>query len=189
MSTTELPSAVKRKIEETFGAPVRYPADCERLALDIRNRINETIGVTTLKRLFGFADDVLNTRISTLDLLARYVGHYTYSDLLEQICPTGDSDFEEAPDIDIKQLKKGDIITFEYLPDRKVSIQYLGNDCFKVTASEKSSLIPGDIIVAFSFTLHHPLRIRSVIRNGKDLGGYVAGKVSGLTSLVLASGN
>lgn len=178
-----LPKAIKNKIGETLGTPIRYPSDCERLALDIRTRLNETIGVTTIKRLFGFANDVLDTRKSTLDLLARYAGYPGYDEMKSDICPEGDSDFEDEPDIDAADLNPGDKVTFQYLPDRKVRLEYIGGNNFKVTLSENSSLREGDIISVACFNLNHPLRINSVIRDGRNLGAYTAGKVSGLTSL------
>lgn len=180
-----LPQAIKLKIGETLGTPIVYPGDCERLALDIRLRLNETIGVTTIKRLFGFASDVADPRKSTLDLLARYAGYANYEEMKRDLCPDGDSDFETRPDIDSSELNPGDRVVFEYLPDRKVEMEYIGNNNFKVIASQNSSLQPGDTAYATCFNLNHPLRINYVTRGGENLGPYTAGKVSGLTSLSL----
>lgn len=178
-----LPHAIKIKIGETLGTPIIYPGDCERLALDIRLRLNETIGVTTIKRLMGFANDVLDPRASTLDLLARYAGYSSYDVMKRDLCPEGDSDFENRPDIDSGDLTPGDRVTFEYLPDRKVTLRYLGLKEFEVLTSENGSLRKGDIVTVASFNRNHPLRINSVVRDGRNLGAYTAGKVSGLTSL------
>lgn len=180
-----LPQAIKIKIGEALGAPIIYPGDCERLALDIRLRLNETIGVTTIKRLMGFASDVAEPRKSTLDLLARYAGYEGYDQMIRDLCPEGDSDFEEKADITSSELMAGDRVTFEYLPDRKVNLEYLGTNNFKVTLSENGSLREGDIVTVAYFNLNHPLRIDSVVRDGRNLGAYTAGKVSGLTSLSL----
>ena len=47
--------------------------------------------------------------------------------------------------------------------------------------SEKSKLNGGDIITVYHFVLGYPLLINEVKRNNKDLGQYIAGKLSGLT--------
>lgn len=178
-----LPQTIKNKIGETLGIPILYPGDCERLAIDIRVRLNETIGVTTIKRLMGFASDVAEPRKSTLDLLARYAGYDCYDSMTRDLCPEGDSDFEKKPDIDPVDLNRGDKVVFSYLPDRKVELEYLGDNNFKVTSSENGSLCKGDIVTVSCFNLNRPLKISNVERDGESLGRYVAGKVSGLISL------
>lgn len=186
MYTKELPQAVKDALGKVLGTAISYPSDCERLALDIRHRINETIGITTLKRLFGFAGDVTSPRTSTLDILAKYAGYPSYLDMTRDLCPEGDSDFDAAPDIDVSDLKGGEVVTFRYLPEREVKLEYSGDDLFRVMSSEGGgSLRVGDIVSVSRFSLGHPLIIDHVIREGKDLGRYVAGKVSGIIYLFL----
>lgn len=180
-----LPAAVKAEIERSFGQPLKYPADCDRLAMSIREAINETIGVTTLKRLFGFVFDVNEPRLSTLDILARYCGFNNYEDLKREVAGAGDSDFEDEPDIKVEELSPGCLISFEYLPDRKVKLRYLGNSQFEVLVSENSSLREGDIITLSGFVKDSPLIAGSVIRNGTNLGRYTAGKVSGISNIYL----
>lgn len=180
-----LPHAVKIKIGETLGTPIIYPGDCERLALDIRLRLNETIGVTTIKRLMGFASDVAEPRKSTLDLLAHYAGYDCYDSMTRDLCPGGDSDFEKEPDIVVSRLSPGTVIGFEYLPDRKVRLRYIGEYEFEVLESENGSLQKGDIISVSSFMDNEPLIVGRVMRGGSDLGRYTAGKVSGISKLYL----
>ena len=180
-----LPQVIKIKLGETLGTPIIYPGDCERLTLDIRLRLNETIGVTTVKRLMGFASDVAEPRKSTLDLLARYAGYDCYDSMTRDLCPEGDSDFEEKADISSADLTPDDRVSFEYLPDRKVTLRYIGNSEFEVLESENGSLREGDVVTIAGFYLNHPLRISSVVREGRNLGAYTAGKVSGLTALSL----
>ncbi|MCH5214132.1 MAG: hypothetical protein J1E97_02990 [Muribaculaceae bacterium] len=180
-----LPAAVKAEIERCYGQPLKYPADCHRLAINVRQTLNETIGVTTLKRILGFVSDVEEPRKSTLDILARYCGFTDYEEMKRKVAPGGDSDFEQDPDIDTSALLPGAVVRFEYLPDRKVKLRYLGNSEFEVVESENGSLQPGDIITVSNFVKDSPLTVSSVRRNGTDLGRYTAGKVSGITSLYL----
>ena len=180
-----LPAAIKAEIERAYGQPIRYPADCERLALRIRETLNETIGVTTLKRLFGFVNDVKDPRMSTLDILARFCGFENYDQMKCKVAEEGDSDFEKKADILSSSLCEGAVVCFEYLPDRKVKLLYLGNSRFKVVESINGSLRKNDIITVTEFNLHFPLAVSNVKRNGENLGKYTAGKISGITSLYL----
>lgn len=180
-----LPDKIKDKIELSAGFQIRYPSDCERLAMEIRDKINETIGVTTLKRLFGFVSDVQAPRISTLDIIARFCDYEDYEGMKAIIAGSGDSGFEEEPDIVSSKLKVGTIVRFEYLPDRKIKLLYLGNSRFRVMESENGSLEVNDIINVSSFNNNAPLIVSEVNRNGTNLGRYTAGKVSGITGLYL----
>lgn len=180
-----LPAAIKAEIERAYGEPIRYPADCHRLALSVRESLNETIGVTTLKRILGFVSDVKEPRQSTLDILAKYCGFDDYEDMKRNVAGRGDSDFEEKADIVSADLLPGQQVTFEYLPDRKVKLRYLGNSEFEVVISENGSLLEGDIISVASFINNSPLIVSKVMRGGADLGRYTAGKVSGIYNLYL----
>ena len=183
-----LPAVIKAEIERVYGQPLKYPADCHCLALSIRDSINEAVGVTTLKRIFGFVSDVKEPRISTLDILARYCGFSDYEEMKRKVASEGDSDFEEEPDIVSARLQPGSLVKFAYLPDRKVTLRHVGGSKFMVIESENGSLGKGDMVTIPYFNKNMPLIVTEVERNGKSLGRYVAGKVSGLISLELAEG-
>ena len=180
-----LPAALKAEIERAYGQPLKYPADCNRLSMSIRDSLNETIGATTLKRILGFVSDVKAPRISTLDILAKYCGFSDYDEMKRKVAGSGDSDFENEPDIRVSSLIPGSTVGFEYLPDRKVKLRYLGNSEFEVLISENGSLREGDIISVSCFIENSPLIVSRVLRGGSDLGRYTAGKVSGIFSLYL----
>ena len=180
-----LPIAIKAEIERAYGQPLKYPADCHCLALSIRDSLNETIGVTTLKRIFGFVSDVKEPRISTLDILAKYCGFSGYEEMKREVGGDGDSDFEENPDISSADLTPGDTVSFEYLPDRRVRLRYLEANNFEVLECENGSLRKGDIVAVSSFIENSPLIVSRVMRDDSDLGRYTAGKVSGISNLYL----
>ena len=50
------------------------PADCYRLALEIKDTTNKSVSETTLKRVFGFASSIHQPSIYTLNALAEYCG-------------------------------------------------------------------------------------------------------------------
>ena len=78
-------TAIRQKIEARYGKPLRYSKDCEGLANSINKFCLDRISVTTLKRLFGFAKNVEQPRLYTLDVIAAYIGYNDWSSLLANI--------------------------------------------------------------------------------------------------------
>ncbi|MBE6259717.1 MAG: hypothetical protein E7107_02665 [Prevotella sp.] len=162
---------------------MRQPSDCEFLSLDIASKTGVRIGATTLKRLVGFAQDERTPHASTLDAIARYLG-FAHWDELSKIEDSGNSDFD-MPDDEIRSadLQPGTSVEITYLPDRKLTFEYLGDNRYRVTNSQNSKLQKGDEVEIHHFVLHHPLLVVNVWREGGPLGQFTAGRVSGLSSI------
>jgi hypothetical protein len=176
-----LSDIIKQKIEERYGKAVRYPKDCEALALIISSACNERVSASTLKRLYGFVLGVEQPRQFTLDLIAQYLSFPDWDALINNINNVNYSEFISLSEIAIDQIIENEIIEFGYKPDRNLAVKFLGKQQFEVMKSEKSKLNVGDIITIYHFVLGYPLLINEVKRNNKDLGQYIAGKLSGLT--------
>lgn len=163
--------------------PISIPADCEYLALDIQSKTGVRLGATTLKRLMGFADDERHPHKSTLNVIARYLGYHDWQQLsLEDA--KGNSGFDtDNEEIRSADLQTSDRIEIHYLPDREVTFKYIGDCHYQVIASKNSKLKVGDLATVQNFILNHPLFVSAVIRNGKNLGPFTAGRVSGLSYL------
>ena len=178
-----LPFHIIQLLKEKSGNALRIPSDCEYLSLDIESKTGVRIGATTLKRLLGFAQDEREPHTSTLDAIARYLG-YAHWEELSQIEDKGNSDFD-TPDEEIRSadLQPDVNVEIAYLPDRRLKLQYLGNQRYRVVESENSKLWVGDEVEIQNFVLHHPLLVLNVWRNGVSLGQFTAGRVSGLSSI------
>ena len=84
-------------METQCGRKIRSSADCEYLALDIESLTGEHIGINTIKRLLGFIRDEHNPRITTLNIIARYVGCETWEQLRRMDYAYASSSFTGAP--------------------------------------------------------------------------------------------
>ena len=179
----KLPFHIIQLLKEKSGNELRIPSDCEYLSLDVESKTGIRIGATTLKRLLGFAQDERVPHAGTLDAIARYLG-FAHWEELSQIEDKGNSDFD-APEEEIRSadLQLGANIEMTYLPDRKVRMQYLSNQRYRIVESENSKLLVGDEVEILSFVLHHPLLVLNVWRDGESLGQFTAGRVSGLSSV------
>lgn len=176
-------SVIKEKIEEQFGQTIRYSKDCEVLARDISCKTGHTVSGSTIKRLMGFVKGVQEPRMYTMDVIADYLGHPSFEDLIKEFDNTTYSEFSRIEELSINEMKKNQQIKFTYKPDREVIVKYLNNSTFEVMQSLNSKLQQEDLIKFNQIVLSYPLFIKDVIRKDKSMGQYIAGKISGITSI------
>ena len=178
-----LPFHIIEMLRHKSGNALRLPSDCEFLSLDMESKAGVRIGATTLKRLLGFAHDDRAPHASTLDAIARYLG-YQHWEELAQIEDKGNSDFD-AVDGEVRSadLSPDTEVEITYLPDRMLRMRFLGNNHYRIVSSQNSKLHVGDEVEIQNFVLHHPLFVLNVYRNGKPLGQFTAGRISGLASI------
>ena len=173
-----------RKIEEKFGKKLQYGNDCEALSEAIIEETGQRISVATLKRMTGFTSQQCIPHISTMDILAQYIGYPNYQLLAQDIDEdTEISDFAWVEELESKSLKEGTQLQITYDPGRVLVLTYLGNDTFIVNESYKSKLQQGDKVTISHFTKGFELLVSDVMRNGESLGPYQAAKTGGLTSI------
>jgi len=167
---------LKQKSNRDF----RLPSDCDYLALDIESVTSEHIGVNTLKRLLGFIDDERDPRTSTLDVISRYLGFENW-DVLKTFDDRSNSSFESfSEEIRVNDLSIGQCIQISYLPDRLIEIEYVGANRFRVRNSLNSRLREDDQVTITHIIVGYPLLVSEVIRDGKSLGAFTAGKAQGI---------
>lgn len=180
-----LPFHIVQMLKRKSGSDLRQPSDCEYLSLDIESKTGVRIGATTLKRLMGFAQDERTPHTSTLDAIARYLS-YAHWDELSKIEDHGNSVFATiADEVRSSDLQPGACVEITYLPDRRLVLEYLCDNRYRVKDSENSKLLKDDEVEIHHFVLHHPLLVVNVWRAGKSLGQFTAGQISGLSSIKL----
>ena len=67
-------NALLSEVERKYGRRIATSTDFEALSVVIEHEINEMISASTLKRLWGYVSSNPSPRVSTLDILSRYVG-------------------------------------------------------------------------------------------------------------------
>lgn len=175
---------IKELLKQKSGRDLTSPADCDYIALDIFSVTNEHIGVNTLKRLLGFLDENREARISTLNIIARYLGYPDWEALSK--ADVSNSTFDNATeDLIVENLSKGQKVEITYLPNRRLVLEYQENFKFIVKESLNSKLHIDDTIEVQHLLLNYPLVASNVMRQGENLGQLKAGVVSGLKSIKL----
>lgn len=176
---------IKEQIEKKLGKGIRYHSDLEFLCVEIEKETKQKISLNTLKRLFGFISGVSEPRLYTLDTIALYLGFTNWDIYLLSLDQSGNSGFNSLQEIRIESLPVSSIVEFGYDPDRIVQVRFEGQNYFKVISARNSKLLENDVVEITHFVLNYPLVILNVLRDGKSMGRFTAGKVGGLTHLKL----
>ena len=125
--------------------------------------------------------------MSTLDILARYVGHADFVAFCRwrKEGAGQSSAFFSAERIVAADLSIGDEVEIGWAPNRLVRLCHKGEGIFEVVSVHESKLMVGDRLPVVSFILGEPLSVPYIIRNGENTLPFVAGKNGGLTILSL----
>ena len=76
---------LKQEVERTFGRQLTETRDFEQLSHLLLSHTRERLSPTTLKRFWGYLkNEEVQTRLHTLDVLARFVGYKGYEDFCAQ---------------------------------------------------------------------------------------------------------
>ncbi len=167
-------------LKDRCGHDVRTPADIAGLALDIESKTGEHIGVNTIKRLLGLIDDERSPRISTLDVVARYLGYGDWA-TLSNLDTGSNSSFDTIDgELRFEDLSVGQQVLITYLPNRRIVMEYLGDNRFRVLQRENSKLQVDDIITVTHLIRNYPMLATEVTRGESSLGSFTAGKAKGI---------
>ena len=178
-----LSQAIISKILAKYGKETVYSADCAPLAAMIG------VSETTVKRMLGLvgqnsAERNRTPHISTMDILARWLGYDSYRALLLEIGEGNmASEFAGVETVEARSLKPGTRIRLSYEPARVIEITYMGDDMFIVNSSENSKLLKDDEIILTQLVMGQEFIVTEVVRDGRSLGCYRGAKNGGLTSL------
>ena len=175
---------LREMVEESVSRKIKTPADFQFLTGVIQERCKETLGVTTLKRIWGYVEGYDTTRYSTLSVLARCVGFKDWDDFLAHHNQSGESSNMVLG----RALYPGEILAGAFLriawaPDRRVLLKHLGDGGFEVMESENSKLKPGDTFHCSCFIIGEPLYLDKFVRGDNPPTLFVVGNKGGLTEV------
>jgi len=174
-------------ILEKTGLEFRQSKDYALAALMITEKTGECFSDNTLRRLMGVKSDGGTPRLSTLDILARYLDYENWDSLsmaLHLTEPEPESSFIfNVNEVLSSSLPLGQRIKLQYPPQRILRIEYLGNDVFEVLECSSSNLRVGDHLTIHNIVEGQMLYVWKVERDGQDLGRYCAAEVGGVEKI------
>lgn len=180
---------LKNDVELLVHKKILTAKDFENLSDLIFNRLNIYLSATTLKRIWGYnKNENSNPRITSLNILARFLGYRDWSNYLAN--STNGKKFGSSPIIARKvnvlhDLLQGDIVRLSWLPDRICIVRYLGNLEFIVIDSENTRLREGDRFMCSVIIEDEPLYLDRLVQNDAPPIAYLCGNDSGIRFEVL----
>ena len=176
---------ILKRVREKIGLGMTRSADFEVLSQSIKDNTNENLGVNTLKRLFGFKTDKVVPRLSTMDVIAQYLGSEDYESLIKELGEDADiSIFTPIDCLEVQDIEKGTQVRIAYDPNRVFFLTYIGDFRFIVNEVEGSRNIhKGDLLTITQLAVGHRFVVAHVNRDGIDLGAYESAKFKGLKSV------
>lgn len=183
--TMKLPQSILEMLRNKSKLELNQPSDCEALSIDIEEVTGVHLGVNTLKRLLNILPDGTTTRISTLNLVAKYLGAYDWASLMETVSDSNSQFQILEGEVCAHNLDKGAMVEVTYLPDRKLVMEHTGDGIFRVIISVNGSLQEDDLLFIDYIFPNFPLLAKNVFRKGESLGRYSAGIKGGIQSIKL----
>lgn len=157
-------------IERIFGSKIQVSSDFVRLGVDIKYRTGKDIGLTTLKRIYGYINDSTETRRTTLDILSVYVGYRDWESFKEASKSSNlrDSGFITSRHLVSETLTIGSLIRLIWHPERICICQYRGQNTFVVVRSEQTRISAGTTFQCAVFVAGKPAVLDHVCIAGSD---------------------
>ena len=159
-------------IKRKSGLLFDKAGDFDLLSTYVYKETGRTIGVTTLKRLFGYINDSRKTSEYTLNTIALYMEQKSWNAYVA--CNALDSEWGfDDESIYISDLEIGTKLTIQYL-NRVVGFEVIvleGRHVLKVISSQNSSLCMGDILFVCKIKRGDILEAEKVLR-GAEVGNY-----------------
>ena len=172
-------------VEKKYSKVLRTTTDFDVFLLYLKSELNELISTSTLKRLWGYVNDLHKPRKQTLDVLARFLDFDNFDLFCSWLktSPSYNSSYFTTKQVIVSDLKPGMLLEIGWSPNRYILLQYKGESNFEVVKSEQSKLSIGDSFEVTSFMLGQPLLLPYVVRNGERTPPFIAGRNGGLTIL------
>lgn len=177
--------ALKLALEDSMNIKMLTPKHFEQLRYFVFERTGEFLSSTTLKRIWGYLNEPLKTRVTTLSILSQALGYRDWEDFTrrndgapsEQGLP---SSYKLVKSLNVQtDLARGQLVTLYWMPNRICTIKYLGGLGFVVTESLHTRLQPGDHFECNLILAGHPLYLSNLIRGNSEPTVYICGKLHG----------
>lgn len=178
-------AALRQSIEEAIGRRLLTAKDFDLLSERVYARVGEMVSCNTLKRIWGKMDEEHEPRISTLSILARFIGFtdfYAFVNDSSTSSEMGDSSFpymgRRLSIID--GLTCGDRLRLTWQPGRVCDVEYNGSLHFRVIHSENTRLKEDDTFLCGIIIEGQPLYLDMLKQGDKPPTAYICGKRGGV---------
>lgn len=175
---------LKQTVEQTFGRPVGAPTDFDALSSQIRSTTNRTLGVSTLKRLWGYVASPHTPSYTTLSILAQYAGFHDWHSFCALSQDLSDSGFSKEGIIIAADLEIGTTICAEWDENKACTLKKIAHPArFEVTETRNIKLRPADTLNINILAIGQKFIATSCQRAGRNLGTYTGASKEGILTI------
>lgn len=184
MNTPEIIELIEI-VEKTYGKCLSTTTDFEVFSLFLDKKGYGKISPSTLKRMWGYVNDLHKPRVATLDILSCFIGHKSFNKFVEWLKHSVmyNSSFFTANQVTSAEIETGTIVEIGWMPNRTVRLLYLGSSLYEVKEVKNSKLRVGDRFITGSFIKGFPLYLPYIIRDSQHTSPFIAGRNGGLSCL------
>jgi hypothetical protein len=172
-----------KQIEVALRHSMVTPKDFELLKEKIYMRQHVLVSRTTLMRIWGYLNESVQPRTSTLNILTQFLGYGGWNDYRQNALLNNIQ--QSSPVLNrrisvVSDLSQGEQLRLSWHPDRACDIKYMGNLTFIVVDSENTRLKTGDTFQCSIIIEGEPLYIDNLMQGDRQPIAYVCGKKSGV---------
>ncbi len=185
METRQLSShiqSLKKEVAGKYGLPLATSADFKRLSSAMMEAGAGYLSQSTLKRLWGYVKDTQAKHLTTLDILARYVGCDDFHSFCKDRYPgdSPESGFTSGDTLGVESISQGETVALSWAPNREMTLRYLGEMTFEIVESANTRLAPGTRVRCLRFVADEPLLLDLVSDHHGESMVYIVGKHGGI---------
>ena len=174
--------------EVAVGRKLRTQKDFTMLCDMVKARTGDQLSYNTLRRAWGIVGGDTQPRLSTLSILARFLGYHDWDAFVvaNGKALRGNSNEDSSTPLIVRhidvplELKTGDRLRLTWQPGRVCDVEYDGSLHFHVLASQKTRLQPGDTFLCSLIVDGEPLYLGLMQKPERQPMTYVCGRISGI---------
>ena len=171
-------------VAQTVGFTPKTPTDFSLLAHNVFEKTGRTIGISTLKRLWGYIKDQTGTSYTTLSLLCRFAGYRdwdNFCDVTFQLEDDRESGFTSENVVESRLLAIGASVSIQLSATKSVVIKKIEQpDRFEIVESNNIKLRPADKLRVACVVVGRPFFASDCWRGGYALGTYTGARGDGV---------
>ena len=174
---------LRARVEAFTGMKFQTRRHFDILASLLYTNTKEMVSATTLRRFWGYQEAGNSApSLNTLNVLSKLIGYSCWEDFKAR----KDSDTSSSEMLNgihslmFSTLEVGSLLQITWNPDRRITVEYLGNYTFRVLTSENSKLVERDTFQCTQIIEGQAMCCENLLREGHVAMSYICGKNGGL---------
>lgn len=172
-------------VEQAMGRRLQTPKDFDLLSERVYARVGEMLSLNTLRRVWGKLDEERTPRLSTLSILARFIGFADFEAFVDKAFTGGEGGQPSSPFLGrrlsvLNGLTRGDRLQLTWHPDRVCDVEYNGSQHFRVIHAENTRLQVGDTFLCGIIIEGEQLYLDQLQHGDNPPSTYICGKIGGV---------